>query len=60
MRQKADFESWNLEMSKKYDSSTWYDRPMTKLIKAKKRLDIIAKICNSGKIVDLGCGGVNN
>ena len=36
MRQKADFESWNLEMSKKYDSSTWYDRPMTKLIKAKK------------------------
>lgn len=44
-------------MSKKYDSSTWYDKPITKLIRAKKRLEVITKLCNNGKIVDLGCGG---
>ena len=57
VEQKTNFESWNLKMSRKYDSSTWYDKPLTKLINAKKRLDVITKICNSGKIIDLGCGG---
>lgn len=56
MSQNVNFEKWNEEMSRKYDHSIWYDQPLTRLINAKKRLKVTARLAKKGTIIDVGCG----